>query len=98
MNQLTREQKLAAFAQLEKLPNVKRGTVFADELANIAQLLIEHPMAGRPWRILGPADDIHRTQGDGRARGSQKQSHQAFVSRRAGSAHIARRAESQTAR
>jgi hypothetical protein len=56
MNQLTREQKLAAFAQLEKLPNVKRGTVFADELCNAAKLKFDHPLAGVPWRILGVAD------------------------------------------
>jgi hypothetical protein len=56
MNPLTREQKLVAFVQLEKIPNVKRGTAFADELANTVELRVPHPMAGRPWKLLGPSD------------------------------------------
>lgn len=53
MSQLTREEKLTAFAQLEKLPNIKRASVFADELLGTARILIDHPHSGRPWKILG---------------------------------------------
>ena len=35
----------------------ERPTVYADELSNAAELLIDHPLAGRPWRIVGPADE-----------------------------------------
>jgi hypothetical protein len=57
MTQITRAEKLARFGELTKVKGVKRGTVFADELPNTAQLLIPHPMAGRPWKIIGPATD-----------------------------------------
>jgi hypothetical protein len=52
---MTRDQKLSAFAQLEKLPNVKRGTVYADELANTARLKFDHPYTGN-WHVDGPTD------------------------------------------
>jgi hypothetical protein len=51
---MTREEKLAAFGKLTKLPGVKTGRVYADELADAVYLLIPHPHAGRPWRIVGP--------------------------------------------
>jgi len=35
----------------------KTGRVFADELANTARLLIDHPAGGRPWKVIGPAKD-----------------------------------------
>jgi hypothetical protein len=50
---MTREEKLAAFGKLTKLPGVKTGRVYADELADAVYLLIPHPHAGRPWRIVG---------------------------------------------
>jgi hypothetical protein len=50
---MTREQKLWAFGELTKIPGIKRATVFADEIYNAAYILIPHPAAGRPWRILG---------------------------------------------
>jgi hypothetical protein len=51
---LTREEKLATFGELTKLPGIKRASVYADEIANAVYLLIPHPHAGRPWRIVGP--------------------------------------------
>jgi hypothetical protein len=53
---MTREEKLATFTELSKRPGLKTGRVFADELQNTVRLLMDHPAAGRPWRILGPAD------------------------------------------
>jgi hypothetical protein len=50
---MTREEKLRVFGELTKLPNVKRASVFADELAGTARILINHPHSGRPWRIMG---------------------------------------------
>jgi len=54
---MTRTERLAAFEELTKLPGLKRASVFADELADFAQLLIDHPAASRPWKVLGPAED-----------------------------------------
>jgi hypothetical protein len=51
---MTRDEKLATFQQLTKLPGVKTGRVFADEMANTARLLIDHPHAYRHWTIIGP--------------------------------------------
>ena len=53
---ITREERLAAFGELSKLPGIKTGTVYADALAGAVELLIPHPMAGRPWRVVGPTD------------------------------------------
>ncbi len=50
---LTREEKLASFKELSKIPGVKTGHVFADEACNTARLLIDHPHSYRPWRIIG---------------------------------------------
>jgi hypothetical protein len=54
---MTREEKLATFTELFKKPYLKTGRVFADELANTARLLIDHPAGGRPWKVIGPAKD-----------------------------------------
>jgi hypothetical protein len=55
---MTRTERLAAFEELTKLTGVKRASVFADELDNTARLLIDHPAASRPWKVLGPAEDL----------------------------------------
>jgi hypothetical protein len=55
---MTRIERLAAFEQLTKVPGIKRASVFADELADFAQLLIDHPATSRPWKVFGPAEDI----------------------------------------
>ena len=54
---MTREEKLATFRDLTKLPNVKTGRQFADEKSNRARIFIDHPHAYRDWIILGPASD-----------------------------------------
>jgi len=46
---ITREERLAAFGELSKLPGIKTGTVYADALAGAVELLIPHPMAGRAF-------------------------------------------------
>jgi hypothetical protein len=51
---MTREEKLAAFGELTKIPGVKTGRVYADELEDAVQILVSHAAAGRPWRIVGP--------------------------------------------
>jgi hypothetical protein len=51
---MTREEKLAAFGELTKIPGVKTGRVYADELEDAVQILVPHAAAGRPWRIVGP--------------------------------------------
>ena len=50
---LTREERLAAFGELTKIPGIKRASVFADELVGTARILIDHHHSGRPWKILG---------------------------------------------
>ena len=54
---MTREQKLATFRELTKLPNVTTGRVFADEKSNRARIFRDHPHAYREWTIVGPAKD-----------------------------------------
>jgi hypothetical protein len=49
---MSREEKLATFGELSKLPNVKTGTCYADS-CNTARLLLDHPHGGL-WHILGP--------------------------------------------
>lgn len=57
MKRLTKDERIAAFRELEKIPGVaKASTVFADRL-NKAKLLIDHPHAYREWTVLGPAGD-----------------------------------------
>jgi hypothetical protein len=47
---MTRQEKLAAFRQLTKLPNVQ----VASELVSAkARLLIDHPHSYREWQIVG---------------------------------------------
>jgi hypothetical protein len=56
-NIMNREQKLAAFTQLTKIPGIKKAsTVFADS-RNGVRLLFEHPHSGLPWKVLGRASD-----------------------------------------
>ena len=43
--------------EFEKLPGIKPASVFADELAGSVMINIEHSAAGRPWYVLGAADD-----------------------------------------
>lgn len=51
MSTLTREERLMTFGELTKLPGVKRASVYADELAGSCNILIDHPLSGRPWTI-----------------------------------------------
>jgi len=53
---MTREERLATFAELTKVPGIKRASVYADE-QNKARLFIEHPHAYRDWRIIGLAKE-----------------------------------------
>ncbi len=50
---LTREERLAAFGELAKVPGIQKGSVFADEQRDTALLLFDHP-AGCTWNVLGP--------------------------------------------
>jgi hypothetical protein len=54
---MTREEKLASFGELIKVPGIKKASVFADEACNRARILIDHPHAGRDWTITGPAGE-----------------------------------------
>lgn len=47
MTPLTREERLATFQQLTKLPGIKSGRAYADECANTVRLLIDHPHSYR---------------------------------------------------
>jgi hypothetical protein len=49
---MTREEKLAAFKELTKLPNVQTAT----ELENSkVRILIDHPHSYRDWQVVGPS-------------------------------------------
>ena len=48
----TREEKLARFQQLTKLPGIKTGREFS-AMSNKARILIEHPHSYREWTIVG---------------------------------------------
>src|SRR5271165_490078 len=52
MNTLTREEKLASFQQLTKLPGIKTGREFS-AMSNKARIFIEHPHSYREWTIAG---------------------------------------------
>jgi hypothetical protein len=49
---MTREEKLATFRELTKLPNVQIGSEL--ESAKV-RILIDHPHSYRDWQILGPS-------------------------------------------
>jgi len=53
---LAREEKLASFQQLTKLPGIKPAQQFAAG-SNKARILIEHPHSYRDWNIVG-ADSV----------------------------------------
>jgi hypothetical protein len=51
---MNREEKLASFKTLSKLSGLKTGRQFEEESVEKARLLIDHPAAGRAWKIEGP--------------------------------------------
>lgn len=51
MKELTREQRLATFKELSKLPGLQTGSCYADHLRNAARLKFDHP-AGGNWQIM----------------------------------------------
>jgi hypothetical protein len=53
---MTREQKLATFAELSKRDGIKTGREFAESF-NKARILIDHPHSYREWEIVGPASE-----------------------------------------
>ena len=49
---MTREEKLATFKELTKLPNLQTAT----ELENSkVRILIDHPHSYRDWQVVGPS-------------------------------------------
>src|ERR1700730_17684697 len=48
----TREEKLASFQQLTKLPGIKTAHQLAAASSNKARILIDHPHSYRDWTIV----------------------------------------------
>ena len=48
----TREEKLASFQQLTKLPGIKTAHQLAAASSNRARILIDHPHSYRDWTIV----------------------------------------------
>src|SRR6202035_2605250 len=49
----TREEKLASFQQLTKLPGIQTAEQLAAASSNKARILIDHPHSYRDWIIVG---------------------------------------------
>jgi hypothetical protein len=53
MNMPAREEKLASFQQLTKLPGIQTAQQLAAASSNNARILIDHPHSYRDWIIVG---------------------------------------------